>query len=79
MNPGGSVKDRAALYMIDNARRSGAIKEGGKTENDADLFFRLQGGTRMAVISFGIILLKIFFLIWPPRHQSIIYQKIPKN
>jgi cysteine synthase A len=29
MNPGGSVKDRAALYMIDNARRSGAIKEGG--------------------------------------------------
>lgn len=30
MNPGGSVKDRAALYMIDNARRSGAIKEGGE-------------------------------------------------
>ncbi|MFN2532683.1 MAG: hypothetical protein ABR555_15435 [Pyrinomonadaceae bacterium] len=25
MNSGGSVKDRAALYMIDNARRSGSL------------------------------------------------------
>jgi len=31
MNPGGSVKDRAALYMINAAEREGAIKKGGKT------------------------------------------------
>jgi len=29
MNPGGSVKDRAALYMINAAEREGAIKKGG--------------------------------------------------
>ncbi len=28
-NPGGSVKDRAALYMIEDAERSGLLKEGG--------------------------------------------------
>jgi cysteine synthase A len=29
MNPGGSVKDRAALWMIDAAEASGALKKGG--------------------------------------------------
>lgn len=29
MNPGGSVKDRAALWMIDAAEKSGALKPGG--------------------------------------------------
>ncbi len=29
MNPGGSVKDRAALYMIDDAERSGRLQPGG--------------------------------------------------
>jgi len=29
LNPGGSVKDRAALYIIDAAERSGALKPGG--------------------------------------------------
>jgi cysteine synthase A len=29
MNPGGSVKDRAALAMIDAAEASGALKPGG--------------------------------------------------
>ena len=29
MNPGGSVKDRAALWMIQEAEKSGAIKSGG--------------------------------------------------
>ncbi|PJZ68323.1 cysteine synthase A [Leptospira perolatii] len=29
MNPGGSVKDRAALYIIQNAERSGELKPGG--------------------------------------------------
>ena len=29
MNPGGSVKDRAALWMIEEAEKSGALKPGG--------------------------------------------------
>ena len=29
MNPGGSVKDRAALWMIEEAEKSGALKTGG--------------------------------------------------
>lgn len=29
LNPGGSVKDRAALYLINDAREKGLIKEGG--------------------------------------------------
>lgn len=29
VNPGGSVKDRAALYIIDDAERSGALRPGG--------------------------------------------------
>ncbi|XOV84816.1 MAG: cysteine synthase A [bacterium] len=29
MNPGGSVKDRAALWMVQEAERSGALKPGG--------------------------------------------------
>ena len=29
MNPGGSVKDRAALWMIQEAEKSGALKPGG--------------------------------------------------
>ncbi len=29
MNPGGSVKDRAALYIIEDAERKGLLKEGG--------------------------------------------------
>jgi len=29
LNPGGSVKDRAALYIIDDAERRGALKPGG--------------------------------------------------
>jgi cysteine synthase A len=29
MNPGGSVKDRAALYIIDDAERSGRLQPGG--------------------------------------------------
>ena len=29
MNPGGSVKDRAALYLINDAREKGLLKEGG--------------------------------------------------
>lgn len=29
LNPSGSVKDRAALYMLDEAERSGALKPGG--------------------------------------------------
>ena len=29
MNPGGSVKDRAARYIIDDAERRGALKAGG--------------------------------------------------
>src|SRR6202007_1859425 len=29
MNPGGSVKDRAALYIIEDAERRGALKPGG--------------------------------------------------
>jgi cysteine synthase A len=29
LNPGGSVKDRAALYIIEDAERSGALKPGG--------------------------------------------------
>ena len=29
LNPGGSVKDRAALYIIDAAERSGALRPGG--------------------------------------------------
>lgn len=29
MNPGGSVKDRAALFMIEQAEKSGALKPGG--------------------------------------------------
>ena len=29
MNPGGSVKDRAGLYIITNAERRGALKPGG--------------------------------------------------
>jgi cysteine synthase A len=29
LNPGGSVKDRAALYIIQDAERSGALKPGG--------------------------------------------------
>ena len=28
-NPGGSVKDRVALNMIENAEKSGKLKEGG--------------------------------------------------
>ncbi|MBV6493784.1 MAG: Cysteine synthase [Turneriella sp.] len=29
MNPGGSVKDRAALYMINDAEKKGLLKKGG--------------------------------------------------
>ena len=29
MNPGGSVKDRAALWMVRDAERSGALQPGG--------------------------------------------------
>ncbi|GIS19820.1 MAG: hypothetical protein CM15mP120_17360 [Pseudomonadota bacterium] len=29
MNPGGSVKDRAALWMVEAAERSGELKAGG--------------------------------------------------
>ncbi len=29
LNPGGSVKDRAALYIVDDAERRGALKPGG--------------------------------------------------
>ena len=29
MNPGGSVKDRAALWMINAAEKSGALQPGG--------------------------------------------------
>src|SRR5712672_1740684 len=29
LNPGGSVKDRAALYIIQDAERRGALKPGG--------------------------------------------------
>src|SRR6266702_3524807 len=29
MNPGGSVKDRAALYIVQDAERRGALKPGG--------------------------------------------------
>jgi cysteine synthase len=29
LNPGGSVKDRAALYLVNNAEKSGQIKPGG--------------------------------------------------
>ena len=29
LNPGGSVKDRAALYLIEEAERLGQIKKGG--------------------------------------------------
>jgi len=29
LNPAGSVKDRAALYIIEEAERSGALKPGG--------------------------------------------------
>src|SRR5438045_4721793 len=29
MNPGGSIKDRMALYILDKAEREGSIKHGG--------------------------------------------------
>ena len=29
MNPGGSIKDRMALYMIEDAERKGLLKSGG--------------------------------------------------
>ncbi len=29
MNPGGSVKDRAALFMIEAAEKSGQLQKGG--------------------------------------------------
>src|SRR6201998_3262188 len=29
LNPGGSVKDRAALYIVRDAERRGALKDGG--------------------------------------------------
>ena len=29
MNPGGSVKDRAALWIVEEAERTGQIKPGG--------------------------------------------------
>src|SRR5262249_15461117 len=29
LNPGGSLKDRSALYMIEEAERTGALKPGG--------------------------------------------------
>lgn len=29
MNPAGSVKDRIGVYMIDDAKRRGVLKEGG--------------------------------------------------
>lgn len=29
LNPGGSVKDRAALYIIEDAERKGLLKKGG--------------------------------------------------
>ena len=29
LNPGGSIKDRSALYMIEEAERTGLLKPGG--------------------------------------------------
>ena len=29
INPGGSIKDRIALYMVEEAERSGALRPGG--------------------------------------------------
>ena len=53
MNPGGSVKDRAALALIEDAERSGALKPGGT------IIEGTSGNTGMglAISAMGVILL----------------------
>jgi cysteine synthase A len=50
MNPGGSVKDRAALGILQEAERSGALRPGGTVvEGTAgnSLFFFLHGSNKV--------------------------------
>ena len=46
-NPGGSIKDRIALAMIEDAEKSGALKPGGNVVNrrssSADSFLHSEG------------------------------------
>ncbi|HPC46857.1 MAG TPA: cysteine synthase A [Deltaproteobacteria bacterium] len=48
LNPGGSIKDRVALFMLEEARRSGALKEGDviaePTSGNTGIGMALVGG-----------------------------------
>lgn len=53
LNPAGSVKDRAALYMLDDAERRGLIRRGGDTGVAPTVIEPTSGNTGIGLCAIG--------------------------